>query len=1641
MMRVILLLTLLGTPALAQIQDGYTELIPDAGSPLPAGTALFSYTNGSGILVSEAGVGASTLIQSGRIFVDEVGAKTGIALVNPSSQDAQVTLTLRDASGTSLDSGSLALPAHQHIARYLSDLFPNRPSNLTGSLTFDSNVGLAAITLRETRNAEDEPIYTTIPVLDLTATMSGSSVLFPHIAAGGGFTTQILLMNSGAQSLHGRVDFIDSNGQPLPLRLDTSNVSSLQYDIAPQGVYRAEVDGFDTVVSGYAVLTPNAGTAAPLGTIVFRLESGGNVVTEAGVAAGAATTASRIFVDYIGTQTGVALANPGDVPANITLNLLDRFGFPEASIQQALPARNHTAKFVHEMFPISDGFTGLLEIRSDKPVVSMALKLTINGRNELVLATLPSADLIHPETAAPIVFPHIVIGGGFATRLILINTSTTAASTGQIAFYKPDGSAFTVPMTGQTASQFAYRITQGGGRQLHPGNAAPLASISLIADPLAVQTTSELLINEGNVVYARFQMVDNSGTRRDDFDPSIISLDSSIASVLDPVGVVQGSKAGFSTLSVTASGAVTTFTATVVQVDSGANGFAITGIAQDSAHRLYLASSSDNAVLLAQDLKQTPIVYAGVSGSAGLRNDVRQQSLFNHPAFIALNQADGSLYLSDAANNVIRRVRSGPSGRVETFAGSGTRGAADGAAGAASFSNPQGVALDSKGNLWVADSGNHTIRRINLATGVVNTVAGQAGVPGTADGEGGSARFNAPAGIAVEVESAVQALQRQLQGTPPPPVSVIVADSGNGVVRRVKETGEVETIRTITPIGATAKIPLSRHLLETVPAPPPSPSFTTPLGIAIDPAGNIYLAEPGTGKVNVILENGRIVPAAQPGTFDGPQGIAIAETGKVLVTGNGPTARLLVYGQPQAALVSPNHFGSSGGQNVVIKGSNFAPDTLVIIGDTVINGNVTDTQTITFSSPPLPSGRSTLTVVNRGGLAQTPVTIDAIPFNQLPVGYITTIAGGSTYAGEGALATASPIAPNGVAVDANGNFIILDSLSAKIRRVDSLTGIVTTVAGNGQGNSFGDNGPAVAAGIGSNATSIAFDSAGNLLIADNGIRRIDATTGIIKTIVGGGYGTCGDGQDALNACFNYLIGFTLDSKGNIYIADRFNNRIRKVDAATNILTTLAGDGRAGFTGDGGDARSASLNEPFGVAVDEIRNAVYIADNRNGRIRKVDLVTNTITTFAGGGLPTADLGDKGLATAASLSPDAVAVDPSGNVFISDPGRIRKVDITTGIITTVAGHEIRGSDGDGGLAVNASLGDQLGIALDAAGDLLIADYYQSVVRRVDGSTHVITTIAGNRQDEVADDGVAATAATLVRPTGLTVDASENLFFTSGFRVRRVDGANGIIHTIVSDIETGGGRTVVDDAGNVYIPDRYGYSVLKVLAGSGMITTIAGTGEPRSFGDGGPATSAGVLPDDLALDRKNGILYIAESSNPGGAQRVRKVNLSSGLITAVAGSTTGILLSGYLRIATDPAGNLYILDGGKGVILRVDAATQAARIVAGGGTIYSDNQPATSAALRPVALDVDAAGNLYILDYNYPISVRKVDASSGIIHSLVAFNGSADSAAGIGDNGPANAASVNYPSDVTVDTRGNVYIADTDNSRIRIIRGPLP
>jgi trimeric autotransporter adhesin len=305
---------------------------------------------------------------------------------------------------------------------------------------------------------------------------------------------------------------------------------------------------------------------------------------------------------------------------------------------------------------------------------------------------------------------------------------------------------------------------------------------------------------------------------------------------------------------------------------------------------------------------------------------------------------------------------------------------------------------------------------------------------------------------------------------------------------------------------------------------------------------------------------------------------------------------------------------------------------------------------------------------------------------------------------------------------------------------------------------------------------IATDGSGNIYIVDPDkycIRKVTVSTGNITTVAGtGAYGYNGDGIAATKSNLDSMTGVAVDGSGNIYIVDTGNQRIRKVTVSTGIITTIAGTGVAGDDGDGIAATRARVRTPYGVAVDGSGN-IYIADTGNQRIRKVTVSTGIITAVAGTGAYGYN-GDGIAATSADLQlPMGVAVDGSGNIYIADTGnqRIRKVTVSTGIITTIAGTGVFGYNGDGIAATSADLQLPIGVAVDRSGNIYIADVNNSRVRKITVSTGIITTLAGTGSYGYSSDGINAITAAVYDLFGIAVDGSDNVYFTDYDRVKKL------------------------------------------------------------------------------------------------------------------------------------------------------------------------------------------------------------------------------------------------------------------------------
>jgi uncharacterized protein (TIGR03437 family) len=661
---------------------------------------------------------------------------------------------------------------------------------------------------------------------------------------------------------------------------------------------------------------------------------------------------------------------------------------------------------------------------------------------------------------------------------------------------------------------------------------------------------------------------------------------------------------------------------------------------------------------------------------------------------------------------------------------------------------------------------------------------------------------------------------------------------------------------------------------------------------------------------------------------------------------------------------------------------------------------------------------------------------------------IGTIAGKGivSFTGQGSAATSAQLFETyGVAVDAAGDVYFSDSYFNQVFKVTP-AGVITVVAGTGQWGDIGDGGPATAAQL-DTPLGLAFDKVnGALYIADSEnevIRKVVISTGVISTVAGNGNEGAGtDNKAATKSALDTPVAVAVDASGNFYIADSANNKIRKVTVSTGIITTVAGNGTYDYTGDKGLATAATLAYPEGVAVDASGN-IYIADTENEVIRKVTASTGIITTYAGNGVES-DGGDGGPATAANFDyPWDVAVDAAGNLYIADyyNWEIRKVTASTGIIDTVAGDENWGLGGDGGPAIDASIGWPTGVAVDASNNFYIAQYEMGVVRKV--SAGVMGTIAGVGLPAQLGDGGPALQAFLFDPVAVAADAAGNVYIADDEtnRVRKVT-ADGNIATLAGNSvygSTGDGfpagsaeledpdSLAMDSAGNLYIAEDYD---LRKITPAGTISSVASGG----LAELGVSTS-------VALDNAAGNIYVADPDNfvvwkvtSAGVASIFAGNGTAGY-SGDGGQATLAELDEPSGLAVDAQGNVYIADDENSNVRKVTPAGIISTF-AGSGTFdcTGDGGQAAAAALSsPEGMAVDSAGNLYIADYD--CSEIRMVAPSGIISTIAGTGNDGYS----GDGGPATAAEIDSPSDVKVDSHGNIYIADTGNAVIRKLTAP--
>ena len=434
---------------------GYGRIRADAGSTTPSGIAIFQFRDSQGVLISEAGVPATEPVLEGRIFAEVDGpVNTGLAIANPNDETATIDFYFTDTDGTSFSYGTVQLDAHQQTAKFLNQPpFNSGGSPVRGTFTFESSVPIAVIALRGFTNEAGEFLMTTLPVASLSSA-SEETVYIPHFAAGGGWVTQVILVNPTDSTITGTVGFLGPGSDttaasPVILTLDDGSTgSNFDYLIPPRSSQRFTTSNpYGTLNSGSVRATPNSGNAAPSGLVVFSYAPAGKTLSEAGVPALAKGSGFRVYAEASGTlgqmgsiSTGLAITNAADTSNTVTLEVTNLDGsLAVAPATLALPPSGQVARFLNDIFSLPDNFFGVLRVTSTADVAIVALRLRVNAKREIKVTTLAPSNEMDPATSAETFFPHIADSGGWSTQFILFSGAAGQASSGTLTFIDASG--------------------------------------------------------------------------------------------------------------------------------------------------------------------------------------------------------------------------------------------------------------------------------------------------------------------------------------------------------------------------------------------------------------------------------------------------------------------------------------------------------------------------------------------------------------------------------------------------------------------------------------------------------------------------------------------------------------------------------------------------------------------------------------------------------------------------------------------------------------------------------------------------------------------------------------------------------------------------------------------------------------------------------------------------------------------------------------------------------------------------------------------------------------------------------------------------------------------------------------------------
>jgi beta-lactamase superfamily II metal-dependent hydrolase len=456
---------------------GYGRVRPDGGMTTPSGLAIFGFTQ-DGVLISEAGVPAVATVQEGRIFAEVNGpVNTGLAIANPNDTAATVTFFFTDTNGVDFGSDSFELGANQQTAKFLDQDPFNGGSAVLGTFTFTSSVPIAVVALRGFTNKRSEFLMTTLPVSPVSST-STDTIYFSHFADGGGWTTQVVLVNPTETPMTGTVQFFGQGSgttaaSPVALTLDDASIGpSFAYSISARSSQRFTTSNpAGTVSVGSVRANPNGGSNTPSGLVIFSFISGGVTVSEAGVPALPEGSAFRVYVESSGApeqigsvRSGVAITDTSGAFNTVTLELANLDGsLALAAEELSIPPSGQVSRFLDELFSVPDNFSGVLRVTSTADVAVVGLRLRINTASDIKMTTTPPSNEVSATTTADTYFPHIVDSGDWSTQFILYSGTAGQTSSGSLSFIDQAGQALNLAVSSSTVEFQVHFLDVGTG--------------------------------------------------------------------------------------------------------------------------------------------------------------------------------------------------------------------------------------------------------------------------------------------------------------------------------------------------------------------------------------------------------------------------------------------------------------------------------------------------------------------------------------------------------------------------------------------------------------------------------------------------------------------------------------------------------------------------------------------------------------------------------------------------------------------------------------------------------------------------------------------------------------------------------------------------------------------------------------------------------------------------------------------------------------------------------------------------------------------------------------------------------------------------------------------------------------------------